>query len=377
MRAAAAWARENLFDGVWNTLLTLGVGTLLFLVARAILEWALTGARWEVVPNTLRLLAVGPFPVDQVWRVWLLALLVAFMSGASVGMWSRRLNRPLLLACGLLLLLALASAPLLQRSSWLFLVGAAALLPTGLWLGTLVRPYRRQLSLLWLLLPVPAAMALLAVPMNLWGGLLLTLIITVVSLAIAFPLGIVLALGRMSGMPIIRWLSTGFVELMRGVPLVSILFLAWLMIPLFVPEEWRTPQLVRAIIGFALFNGAYISEYVRGGLQGVPKGQTEGAKALGLGPVDTTWRIVLPQAIRSVIPGLVGQAITAFKNTSLVVIIGLLDLLGITQSILANPRYLGLEQELYLFLMVLYFALASLMSFLGRRIEASMGLGTR
>lgn len=331
MNALVAAARKNLFSSPLNAAITLATGTLIFLVARPIAIWVLTEARWDVIPRTARLLAIGPFPPTEAWRVWV-----------SLG----------------LVLLCVTATALGARSAR----------------GSVLR---RLSALLWVAALGVSVALLLAVPMNLWGGLFLTIVLTVTSLAIAFPLSVLLALGRTSKLPIVRILSTAFVELMRGVPLVSVLFLAWLMVPLFVPENWRSPQLIRAIIGFALFNAAYFSEYVRGGLQGVHKGQHEGAWALGLSQTDTLLRIVLPQAIRSVIPGLVGQSITAFKNTSLVVIIGLLDLLGITQSILANPSFLGLERELYLFLMVLYFMFSSLMSYGGRRLEASMGLGRR
>ena len=149
------------------------------------------------------------------------------------------------------------------------------------------------------------------------------------------------------------------------------------MVPLFVPEAWRPPQLVRVIAGFTLFAAAYLAEYIRGGLQGVPKGQYEAAWALGLNGFQTAYYIILPQAIRSVIPALIGQVIAIFKDTSLVAIVGLLDLLGIAQSVLANPNYLGLEREVYLFLLVVYFVGAGLMSYASRQLERAMGLGTR
>lgn len=377
MTRPVAWLRANLFDGWWNGLLTVVTLAVLVAVVRPIATWVLVEAQWSVIPNTSRLLAVGPFPVDQVWRVWLVLVLAigltALNLGAARARWPRALWIGGLAAVGI----AALSRPVLRPESWGYLLAVAGSFPIGLWLGHALRRLRPLLGFAWLAGLVAATALLVPVPTNLWGGLFLTVVMTVVALSIAFPLGIALAVARVSKMPVARLLSTIFVEIMRGVPLVSVLFLAWLMVPLFVPETWRTPQVVRAIIGFALFNGAYISEYVRGGLQGVPRGQYEGARALGMSGFDTMARIVLPQAIRSVVPGLVGQSITAFKNTSLVVIIGLLDLLGIAQSILGNPRYLGLERELYLFLMVLFFTLASLMSLVGRKIEARMGLGTR
>jgi general L-amino acid transport system permease protein len=377
VRRAGAWLRANLFDGWWNGLLT--VVTLVGLVAvlRPIATWVWVEAQWSVIPNTSRLLAVGPYPVDEVWRVWWVVLLTIGLTALSISAAATRLPRTLLIGGVAIVGLALLSRPLLRPETWGYLIAVASAFPIGLALGRALRRLRPLLGFAWLAGVVAATALLVPVPTNLWGGLFLTVVMTVVALAIAFPLGIALAVARVSKMPVARLLSTLFVEIMRGVPLVSVLFLAWLMVPLFVPETWRTPQVVRAIIGFALFNAAYISEYVRGGLQGVPRGQYEGARALGMNGFDTMTRIVLPQAIRAVVPGLVGQSITAFKNTSLVVIIGLLDLLGIAQSILGNPRYLGLERELYLFLMVLFFTLASLMSFVGRKIEARMGLGSR
>lgn len=376
MTGAVTWLRRNLFDTVWNGLLTVVVAVGAAFLVRSIGSWALGTARWHVVPDTMRLIAVGPYPVDEVWRIWTALWIVVALTGFTVGALAR-VQRSGRIAASLPVLAALLAIPWLRTESWTFLLATTVSLPLGLWIGDRLRRFRVALVPAWAITVVAVTSLLAAVPTNLWGGLFLTLAMTVVALAFAFPIGIALAVARVSPMPVVRILATAFVEALRGVPLVAVLFLAWLMVPLFVPEAWRTPQVVRAIVGFALFNAAYISEYVRGGLQGVPAGQSEGARALGLNGFDIMARIVLPQAIRSVVPGLVGQSITAFKNTSLVVIIGLLDLLGIAQSILGNPRFLGLERELYLFLMVLYFAIASLMSWVGRRIEVRMGLGTR
>lgn len=329
-----SWVRKNLFSSPLNALITVATGALLYVALKPTLVWAFATAKWDVIPKTARLLAIGPYPPEQAWRAWLAIAVVAACTVMSA-------------------------------------VGIS--LPEGR--GS--KRWSRAVAVAWVVGLAGSTALLLAVQMNLWGGLLLTLVLAVGSLVMAFPLGVIFALARTSKMPALRALTTVLVEIIRGVPLVSVLFLAWLMVPLFVPETWRTPQLVRAIIGMGIFNAAYFSEYIRGGLQGVPKGQHEGAWSLGLSSMDSLMRIVLPQAIRSVIPGLVGQTITAFKNTSLVVIIGLFDLLGITQSVLANPRYLGREMELYLFLMLLYFTVSSVLSYIGRKVEVRMGLGSR
>ena len=211
-----------------------------------------------------------------------------------------------------------------------------------------------------------------------WGGLLLTLVIASVGIAASFPLGVLLALGRRSELPIVRWLSIGYIELVRGVPLVTVLFMASVMLPLFLPPDVTIDKLVRALVGVALFSAAYIAEVIRGGLQAIPRGQYEAAEALGLGYWRKMGLIVLPQAIRIVIPGLVNSFISLFKDTSLVLIIGLFDLIGIIeQSIQADAKWFSPQTAStgYFFAAAVFWAFCFAMSrysaALERRLETS------
>ncbi len=373
----AVWMRKNLFDGWWNTLLTLSVGGLLIAFLRSVSIWAFTEARWFVIPNNFRLLMVGPYPPEEVWRLWVALTITTGLMGLSFGVFARRWGPALSRALALALLVWGLAWPVVMPGTrlWLFLALAAffAAYPLGARLSGL----RKFLPVMWLLAFLLALDVASGVPMNRWGGFFLTMVVTVSTVVIAFPLGLILALGRTSKMPVISLLSTLYIELIRGVPLVTVLFLAWIMVPLFVPENLRVPQMIRAIAGFALFAAAYLAEYVRGGLQGVPKGQWEAAWAVGLSGYQTVTYIILPQAIRSVIPALIGQAIAIFKDTSLLVIIGLFDLLSMAQVALSNPKYLGLEREVYLFLMLVYFIGAAVLSYASRRVEKAMGLGSR
>ena len=212
---------------------------------------------------------------------------------------------------------------------------------------------------------------------NLWGGLLLTLLLTAVGIVVSFPLGILLALGRRSHLPIIKWTSIAYIELVRGVPLVTILFMAQIMLPLFLPAGIQIDRVVRAMVGIILFTAAYQAENVRGGLQAIPPGQYDAAKAVGLSGLHTTVFIILPQALRNVIPVLVGQFIALYKDTSLVAIVGLLDLLGIAKSIVSQPQFIGLQREAYLFVTVIYWFVSYFMAHLSQRLEVALGVGER
>jgi general L-amino acid transport system permease protein len=241
---------------------------------------------------------------------------------------------------------------------------------------------QRLLRFAWLA-ALPAALIMLhglgpsAVSSRDWGGLLLTLVLASISLALALPLGILLALGRRSGLPLVKVVSVLWIELVRGVPLVTVLFMASLMLPLVLPQDVRPEILVRAIAGFTVFMAAYIAEDVRGGLAALDQGQFEAAKAVGLGTIATYRLVILPQALRVVIPALVGQFISLFKDTSLVYIIGLRELTGIALAVVNQPEWLGLFREALLFVAAVYFLFSFVMSRTSRRLEDQLGVAAR
>jgi general L-amino acid transport system permease protein len=235
----------------------------------------------------------------------------------------------------------------------------------------------------WLLVPV-CGIVLLAgfeaselipnVSTTLWGGLLVTILLAAGGILLSFPLGIALAFGRRSSLPVVSAFSTVFIETIRGVPLVTILFMFSIILALFLPVESRIDRLVRALMAVTVFSAAYSAENIRGGLQAVPLGQIEAAKALGMGNFKTTIFIVLPQALRAVLPAIVGQFISLFKDTTLVVIIGINDFLGIGRSIInSDPEFVQMRTEVYIFMAVVYWIFSYLMSLASRRMEAAMG----
>jgi general L-amino acid transport system permease protein len=215
------------------------------------------------------------------------------------------------------------------------------------------------------------------VPSNLWGGLLLTLLLTIVGNLGALPLGILLALGRRSKLPVIRYFSIGYIELIRGVPLITILYTASILIALFLPIDVRPDLVIRAMIGFIIFEAAYQAENVRGGLQAIDRGQYEAAYALGLSGSLTTALIILPQALRAVIPALFNSFISLFKDTSLAAIIGLFEILRIARSILAQSEWLGTHREVFLFAFVIYWLFNLAFTYGSRRMEEALGVGKR
>lgn len=380
------WLHQNLFRSWADALLTLISLAVLWVVLSNVLEWVFTQAEWRVVTANLRLFMVGRYPRPELWRVWASLLMVAFLFGVSWGTWGGIFRSLSTMLGSALLLLALLPFSLQNR---LWLVGAALILVGGFVLSArVVRLRGRTVTLGWLLsFPLvifllrgvsPATSILPAVNPNLWGGLLLTLLLAVVGIVVAFPFGVLLAIGRRSKLPVIKGFSITYIEVIRGVPLITILFMASLMVPLFLPEGLRVEHIIRAMIGLVLFSAAYLAENVRGGLQSVPRGQEEAAAALGLSPALSLGLIVLPQALRAVIPAIVGQFISLFKDTSLVAVsFPLLELLGIARAVIANPEFLGLQAEALLFVAAIYWIFSYTMSYASRRLEVALGVGQR
>jgi general L-amino acid transport system permease protein len=313
-KSAVAWLRKNLFSGPKDVILTLIAVAIILAIVPPAIDWLFikaswvgsdrsvcatvvqggiqpegwTGACWAFVEDRFAQFMFGRYPLDERWRpllvtVMLIALLVPLLIPKIPG---KTLNAVLMFI--------------------IFPVVAFYLLHGG-------------------------AFGLQRVDTPLWGGLMVTLILSFVGIAVSLPLGILLALGRKSKMPAIKTLCVGFIEIIRGVPLITVLFMANVMLPLFLPTGWTIDNFLRALVGVALFASAYMAEVIRGGLQAIPKGQFEGADSLGLGYWQTTRLIILPQAIKLVIPGIVNTFIGLFKDTSLVSIIGMFDLLGIVQ----------------------------------------------
>jgi len=222
---------------------------------------------------------------------------------------------------------------------------------------------------LWLL---RGGFGLAIVSTNEWSGLLLTVFLSIVSISFCFPLGVLLALGRQSELLALRWLATLHIEVIRGVPLISILFMGQVMIPLFLPEGMRPDRVLRAIVGLTIFSAVYMAENIRGGLQSIPTGQIEAANALGLNAPLTLAFVVLPQALKVSIPAIIGQFISLLQDTTLLSIVGLLELLGLSRAILANPQFVGRNAETYLFIGVLYWFFCYAMSLGGRQLEKSL-----
>jgi len=381
-----AWLRTNLFSSLLSSLMTGLIGGLLIVLVIGMGQWSVTEARWDVVTRNLRLFLVGQYPVDQAWRIWLSLAFLSGLTGISAGVFGRT-TRSLaiaLSACQAMLAGLMAVSPVGPLITIGFVVNAAAIW-LAFWVGLTWRVPRRPLVIAWLL-SVPVMFVLLSgvgdspvpnVSSNLWGGLLLTVLLATVGIILSFPLGVLLALGRRSTLPAVRLLSTGYIELIRGVPLVTILFMADIMLPLLLPGEWRIDRVARAMGGITLFSAAYVAENVRGGLQAIPSGQVEASHALGLSTTQMNMFIVLPQALRAVIPANVGLFISLLKDTTLVTIIGLLELLGIGRAILAQPESLGAHIEVYVFVGAVFFVLCYAMSQASYRLERALGVGSR
>ena len=379
------WLRQNLFSGVLSSLLTVLLAAFIVWLAINVGQWALAEARWEVVTRNLRLFLIGQYPADQAWRLWLSLLVLSVLAGISAGIYGHTIR---VLAVAISAIQALLAAAMFASPVGPLITAGMVANATLVWVGWVIGLRglvpRRAVFIAWLI-SIPVIYMLISgfatqipdVSTNLWGGLLLTMLLALVGILLSFPLGVVLALGRRSTLPAIRIVSTAYIELIRGVPLVTILFMADVMLPFFLPGDVRIDRVMRAMGGITLFSAAYVAENVRGGLQAIPTGQIEAAEALGLRGWQTNLFIVLPQALRSVIPANVGLFISLLKDTTLVAIIGLAELLGIGQSILAQPESLGAHLEVFTFVGIIFFVLCYAMSQASYRLERQLGVGTR
>lgn len=381
-----AWVRKNLFGTWYNILLTLLGLWMLYALLKPAVQWATTEARWGVIQANLTLFMIGTYPREQIGRVWLSIFLLAGLIGLSWGVWKNAARGFAFIALGAGAVFALI-ALFFKWDVWDEWLLAEAVLLLCYAIGR-VLPRGAQVAMMSWLLYFPLVFLLIAgtkyvatlppVPSNLWGGLLLTLLLTVVGNFGALPLGILLALGRRSKLPLIRYFCIGYIELIRGVPLITILYMSSILLPYFLPINVPPPERVlRAMIGFIIFEAAYQAENVRGGLQAIDRGQYEAAYALGLNGTLTTALIILPQALRAVVPALFNSFISLFKDTSLVAIIGLFDVVRIARSILAQPEWLGTHREVFLFAFVIYWAFNLAFTYGSRRMEEALGVGKR
>ena len=392
------WLKKNLFSTWYNSLLTVVALFVIYIAVKGIITWVVFVADWTPITHSLKLFAVGLFPVEEIWRVGAILAMVSFLMGMSWGTWGGTVRTfALALAAGFAIIALLPFDIYPQNSDPLDLLlrvgflALPALVVLGFLLGRTGRIKGAWLMALWLLSFVLTIILLNGfagdgflsellpkVESSVWGGLLLTFLLAIVGIVASFPIGVLLALGRQSRLPVLKVFCTLFIEMVRGVPLVTILFMASIILPLFLPENMRIDRVLRAMVGMTLFAAAYMAENVRGGLQAIPRGQYEAAKAVGLTNVQTMTFIVLPQALRTVIPAIVGQFIALFMDTTLAIIVGLMELLAVGKAVLqSNQEWLLRDKEVYLFIAVLFWIFTYAMSYASRRLEVSLGLGER
>lgn len=394
------WLRQNLFSNIPNAIISLLMLAFIVWVIQGVITWLFTSEGWAAVRANQRLFMVNLYPSDKIWRIEVAVWIIFALLGLSAGVWKDTLRlltialAGVLAASTLLPLLAPPSGIDYQIPPLAFIWGGIAILGVSYIIGNaLGLRLRIPLWVAWFLafptltygliygIQAEGTGPLSVVPTNVWGGFLITVLLTVVGIIASFPIGVLLALGRRSKLPVVRWFCTIYIELVRGVPLVTVFFMAQFLLPLFLPDEIRIDNLLRAMVAVTLFSAAYLAENVRGGLQSLPKGQTEAAQALGLGYAQTTLLITLPQALRAVIPALVGQCISLFKDTSLVSVIGLFDLLQMSNVVQSQTEWLGIPggvwRETLFFVALIYFIFSFAMSRVSLRIERSLGVGQR
>ena len=356
------WLRANLFSNWVNSLISLFVLYVLIQFIPWILNWTIFAADFkynfngeEIIDRTMCSRVLDPENGGACWAI-IYVRFYQFMYGfyPRDEVWRVNLSY---------IMLAVAVVPLLFDKF----------------------PFRKHFLKFTYVFPVIAffllngGLGLESVSTNKWGGLLVTLVLGCTGIALAFPLGIVLALGRRSNLPVISMMCTLFIEFIRGVPLITLLFFGMVMLPLFLPEGVNMDGLARVLVAVTLFQSAYMAEVIRGGLQAIPQGQYEAARSIGLSYWQMNMKIVLPQAIRISIPSIVNTSIGLFKDTTLVIIVGLLDLLGIGRGALADTTWLGLAYEVYFFVSLVFFIFTFAMSryslYLEKKLKTGINMG--
>jgi general L-amino acid transport system permease protein len=378
------WVRRNLFSTWANGALTLVTGAVVLYVAFRLLRFVFVTADWAVLRANLRVYMVGRFPLEETGRVWAVAYVLVALAGLSRGVMppARRTRLGIVLRALLALLVIGALAYLIESGLvWLLLGVGVALYIAAVVVGRRMgRRLRLPLLVGWLL-AFPVVILLLrafgGVATEEWGGLLLNVMVAVVAIALSFPLGILLALGRRSSLPVISKFCVGFIELVRGVPLVTLLIFGRFVLILLLPPGLSLPQIIRSMFMFTIFSSAYVAEIVRGGLQGVPAGQYEAARALGLSTSRTMALIALPQALRSTIPAMIGHFISVFKDTSLLAALGFSELLSNARRASAAIEFVGRQPEALLPAAVIFWVIAFSMSRWSQRVERRVGVGER
>jgi general L-amino acid transport system permease protein len=388
LQRCKAWLRRELFASSADGLLSLALIALIGYALFGLLRWALFQANWAVIQLNSTLLVIGRYPIEQQWRLWLLAFLLAATAGASWGLLRscRRADRPGLLwpgndriAAAVIVAISLATPPALGLSTsvagrwW----AVAGLLLAMRWLvAPLVQGLGAEVIKWWpLLWPgiyllgmvlIHGGLGLTPVSSSEWGGLMLTLLQASFAILLCFPLGVLLALGRRSAYPLLRWGSVIYIEFIRGAPLITLLFLGQNILGFLLPGGLAPERVWRAAWVLTIFAAAYLAEAVRSGLAAIPNGQLEAARSLGLSTAQALRHVVLPQALRVALPVMVGQFISLLQDTTLLSLIGLMELLGTARTVMANPDFLGHYGEVYLTLALLFWCCC-----------AALGLGSR
>ena len=387
------WVRKNLIGSVKDVILTVVFGAILGYAAFRALVYVFISGRWEVISDgPLVVYMVGnrfgqtALTYTHVWAaIYILMLVAGLIAGVSRSN-GNVIPRSTALKIMLPPVVGVAAVLAMTRTitPTLLVLGAMAVfVVVRLLVPKLPQQLLRRSGVLSMLLVAVAFFVLVGgQPSNIdkFGGLLLTILVSVGGIVLSFPIGVMMALARRSSLPLIRPLAVGYIELIRGVPLITLLFLGRFAFAFFMPPGTKTPGVIfRAIIMITLFTGAYVAEVVRGGLQSVPRGQTEGAQALGLSQMKLTRLIVLPQALRNSIPALIGQFISLLKDTSLLVVIGVQELLGVTEPILGQLKFknAGYQPEAFAFVCLIYWVICFSMSRASSRLETRLGVGTR